>query len=477
MRAGSSKVKASAFFGGIALLVLLAFPIMGDGLDALGYPLRLLSYALACTALAIGYVRSKGHGLSLWVSLIATAPLVPPLVSMDILGGSAFSSVGSIYQFGNSVTLPIFVAAVACLAMSLILRGPTNPEQKIKQAQAANIQQGTTAILLWFGLAMLMAIVSTISSDPNIDTIAVSTYREQKEGRIDALRFMAGFFMTACVIGLAAKMAYEKSGAPKRKKKFVSMIFVVVVSLCALWKLSHGSRIEIAGLGIFLWLLYGRSFSISFKWLVMIGVVLLMTIIGYSRNDQFDAVLARSYVSFPGGVENAMAGWVAAYWIKHDGGFDIVAGQTYAAELQRLPPRAFGMDRWPLAYDILSSKVTLIGGEYFPIEPVINFGVAGLAFYVLIFCFITNRAWRSIDSYRQRPVFRECFAFILSSIWISHLFRTLWYGLDNVFKAEIVALVFATAVLLTYPPRSRHSAPQEPMKLRHLRELQRGSME
>lgn len=428
--------------------ILLFFPIIhliNPGREiAYADDWSLAAYAITGLALIVAYARSSGHGPALWVTVIAAAPVFAPLVSMEVLGFDRFSLVGSAFQNERTIVAPLVVAALSCMSIALLTAG-SHGDRVLDRCAGRSSQlppRNGKAALIWLVIALLIAVVAAIANNPTFDPVWRSSYKELLDRRVKEVAFAEGVFMAAFVIALASKLTFEHSSASKRTKRAASLLFWVVLVLSGLWKLVHGGRVAISGIGLFVWLLYGRPPSLtSVKWIFLISLIVVFALVGYTRNHRWDALSLIGYVPMPGGVENVMSGWVAAYWLSYDGELDLVPGQTYAAEIQRLPPKMLEFERWPLPYDLVAEHVYLVGGEYFPIEPLINFGVAGLVFYILLFSIVTNSGWRAVTEFVNRPSISSASGFVLGGVWYCLLFRTLWYGLAHVIKTEIIALL------------------------------------
>ncbi|MFL4472293.1 hypothetical protein ACERZ8_21305 [Tateyamaria armeniaca] len=278
----------------------------------------------------------------------------------------------------------------------------------------------------------------------NLGRVAYSVI---KESRDDALNFATGLVVVCgAAMLLSLSILQRVQGISPRIKRLALIICLLTVLFVSIWQLLSASRVEAIGLLFGLFLTQGDRVSRFTRRTSIFVVIVLFGLVGYLRQLlSVSSYLDRSFVSWPGGIENVFNTYVFALISVRDGDLPVFFGQTYLDLLQRLPPGFFGLDRPPRAYDYLAERTRLIGGEYFLTEPFMNGLGLGVAIFLCVLVFILNSSTRVLADFHQHP--RRIFAALISMTVLTFSFRIMWYGFEHTLKTIVIGCILALPLL------------------------------
>lgn len=423
------------FFLSVYLLVYLAH----DNTQLLSnHNAHYLGVILILVALFIGWKRGGFFGAPFLLSFIIAYPLLAPFIAIDVLGYRYFSGYAGFVQEVEFYAPAVFMGALLLLYAAIAI----SPLRSSSQVLVGRVNISPDALLWLVILSVTFALIFAYLGDYGEGTILTQSYLDVVASRDRALAFTGGAWAVFMVLGyyLALYGKTRYAGA-----EILTAVFYVGLGLAAVFFLLHGRRVELAGYAVFLMLSWaGSGLRVKNLVLVLLGVLVLDYVgnirLGDSQLHWFSTSV--DFNSLPGGAGNIAVGYVAAFWLVEKGGFELLLGQTYLDQLIRLPPAFLGLDRPPLAYDYVNDNFRLIGGEYFLMEPLINFGIIGLPVFVIIFSWITNFM---LGLMRDGSQGEGIVLLLVAGTYIALSYRTVWYGISPLVKPLIIAFLVGFA--------------------------------
>lgn len=443
---------------GPGIIILTSLLIVGL-YSSLGYfippQVVYLATAIAVISIGIAYTRGGLEGYPFWVTIITAYPTVTPFIVNFILGFRNFSGRALEFQDNGIIAEPLIIAALTSLFMSVAI---TKKTIKLKDYIVENVCTRNMASVTWlFGTSLAVLFFSWLT-EPG-PPIGIVSYTELRTYRIPGTDFAGAAWAVCSVLNLAIYLSILNSST-ENTIGISKWIFWVTMLVSILYLLSHARRSEVSGYLIFILFIFGPRMVPSKKLSFGIVVLALVSAIGYVRNYQTPISPENEhYVHLPGGSGNVVVGYVVAYELIKKGEISIIPGTTYLGHIVRIPPGILGLKRPPIAYDYVNNVVPLSGGEYYLIEPILNFGILGIVFYLIIFVAIVN--WTVITVVKYADEAANLVRFIIASTFLVMLFRTLWYGFGAVFKALIISIMIGFMIALivqTVRGRIKHYA-------------------
>lgn len=419
-------------------------------------------YVVAISAILVASIRGGVDAYPFWTTLIASYPVLAPFIIQDILGFELFSARAASFQTPEMMVAPLMVAALSALLLSTaVARTSLNPFSAVKT------NGGHRNLLLWVCLGTMAMVFFAWLTEPGLP-VGLATYSELRAQRYQGTNFAGGAWATFAVFSLGLYVKLETSA--RAKKNFGRLIFWTGVVVSLGWLVSHARRSEVAGFLIFLITVFGGLVSNRVKMVAGLAMLLPIAAVGYFRNlENFQNVVGlveQEYFHLPGAPGNILIGYVCAYNLVGQKALSWFYGSTYMDHILRLPPSFLGLDRPPEAYDYIEEIVNLIGGEYFLIEPYLNFGIVGIVVYLLLFVLAVNWSMRGVRFYwdGERGIMR----FMLSGIFLVLIFRTMWYGLYALIKGFIMAALIAFGFMMVQGFISQYKRPHRLLGLRQI---------
>lgn len=425
---------------------------LGQSFD--GFKIGAGAYYLGAILVGASIIVSlRGNGLRTGVVFVVFAvvyPIMAPYVSVDFLGFHFFSGRAPFLQIRSITSEPLIVAGLSALYVALCLKSARFDllTASLNSGHAGPDWTGHARDYGAFILTSALAVLFAWLTEPGGFVLAVS-YTEIIDARFQGTAFAGGAW---AVMAVASLYFYLRLGGPQgRAGRRADWIFWVVVFFSYVWFLGHARRSEISGYTLMLILVYAPRIRILKVVGILAVIYILLAVVEVARRDvgsvNLDSYVDTNYHSLPGGVGNVAIGYIAAYWLTVHDRLSLAPGETYYGHLVSLPPSFLGIDRPPNTYDYIDKKIPLTGGEYFLNEPLINFGIIGIAFYTVIFTWLLSRSLRTILRSAWQAV--DPSAFFYSGVFLVLLFRTLWYGSYSLIKGAIIAfLVLRTLSLL-----------------------------
>lgn len=440
----------------ITTIMLFLCLFVGFGSDFTSLFLLWSGYFLTALAISVGAVRSGIYGYGFWLPVIAGYPLLTPLLVQSLLGIEYFSFFARELQSVERLGEPIFVASLACIVLSICVHDPHKYNEKYRsfrrRIRKSVIGKDTACLLLVLSIPMI--IIFAWATEPG-RIVGQVAYRQLMDERISGLRFAGGAWVVFEVVGLAAYLSLRKRGRGLLKACYWIATFVSFV-----WLFLHARRSETIGFALLLFCLFRPSRiqvrQILRRWLnirtAVFGVIVLMfSLIGYYRTTlDFSALNQDDYVQAPGGSGNNLLTYIAGFHLYKNDRLSSWPGETYWWHLVNLPPEAItsalGGSKAPSAYSVVERSIPLMGGEYWLMEPMMNFGYFGIGGYALLIGFVARSCVRKLRRYLASAA--TFHSFVQAATFLALIFRTLWYGPDAMINGAIMALIVGGGVQL-----------------------------
>jgi hypothetical protein len=433
--------RGQLFGGRVALGAGILGLMIGAGMAApqRGHAAELavaVSYVVSFLAVAVSLRRGGLGGHATWVTALAAYPVLAVFITRGVLGFDFFSARAVTYQSAFYLARPMLTASsaslfIACMTTSGDLRAATAPARRpLGRAEAdllLIVVSGCASVFAWLaepGPFMMRA-----------------AYDDIMGSRISGTAFAGPAWAAMVVVGVWAVL----SRPPGSRRSVATTVFWAVFLLSSVYLLGHARRSEFCGVAVLLLAIYG--YRVSTKTKVAVGSVIFvaLAVIGYVRNLRDPLTyLEEDWFHLPGAPGNYLIGYVVAHSMRETGSWLPNVGETYYGHVLRLPPEALGLDRPLQAYDYVHAFRTLKGGEYFLLEPTLNFGVVGAAVFTVLLVVVLNAAIRALRASADHR--RHLLGFALGGVFLSLLFRTMWYGPSAAIKGSVMAWLVATCV-------------------------------
>jgi len=441
VRAGSVSTDRIAYLGFLLALVSFA-AIRALGVAVNAETAYRVGVGLLTFSIIVAIVRG---GVQSWVFVITVAcvyPALTPWLARSVLGYRWYTGLQIPLQTVFYEGEPVLVAGLACSAMAF---GLARPLRVINAPWVpVSMEWGHRAVAI-AAAAGIGAMVFAYVTEPG-GIVYFSSYAQIQSDHLKAVPFASGAWAVFACVGLYFWVQSLSAGSGIRVKWMQRWFWVSIGGSC-LYLLLHAHRSELLG---FAFLMIGVSAGRIPRWKVVVAAGLLvvgLVVVGDIRSRVYSldlgADLGADAYALPGGPGNVSIGWVSEYWLLQSGRLHVWPGETYLGHLIRLPPSFLGLERPPTAYDYVDMYTPLIGGEYFLNEPMLNFGIAGIAFYIVVFVWVARRAQLAV----ARGTLR---GFVYGGTFMALIMRTLWYGIGALVKSEIVALLVVGALALLW---------------------------
>jgi len=421
--------------------VILCCMLLLWGVNELYLPqawLLKLSYLIILLSVAISFLRGGVHSYLFWVTLIGAYPLLPPILSIEILGYDHFSAFATKYQSNSNLIIPMLLGAFSMLFFACTI---SSEQVRLIEDFSGLEGVGSNYSKYWLVICCILVVAFSFLSDPSFSFVGYSKYSEIVDERSDLARFAGGAWGISVLFGYMMLLSIKSIRVNSSK---MTLMYWSSVLVSALWLLIHARRVEVIGVFLFFFVFKIRGKTIL-TYIVTFVFLGLLGLLGYIRNhsDIYAFIKSLPFFPFPGGAENATIGWVVATSATTSGDLPLLLGESYLGHVLRLPPSFLGLERPITAYHYVAQFVKLQGGEYFLIEPFINFSVFGVCLYLILFVMTVNYCIRSIRNSSLR--IGDGVSLILSATFFFLIFRTMWYGLGSIIKGEIIALLIILA--------------------------------
>lgn len=431
----------------LALPTLLGVQIASD-----------VAAAVTLAALAISLARGGVRGFPFGITAVAAYPALTPFIKCNVLGYSYFSGWATEFQSPSLVVVPLLTSSIACLFIAVFVtdtkpslsRVVVFPRSKSTAGTLASVAAIVASVLFFAWLTEPGGIVGEVS------------YADIIAGRLNGTDFAGAAWVCMSVLAVGLSVRAAPSLGP-RARFVLRAIVVLGLFLSAAYLLLHARRSELTGLALLLFVLFTQRMS-RLKLAVASALGLFaIAAVGYLRAPDPLAHLEPDAVELPGAPENVFVGYVVGNTLRDRGEISITPGETYLGYIEALPPSFLGLPRPPTAYDYVRDQVQLIGGQYFLLEPVLNFGIFGILPYLWLFVGATNWSIHSIERYFSGSC--GLGPFVLGSSFIAMIFRTVWYGPAGIIKTVIIAgLVAGFILIIRLSPR--YEAQRRPVRER-----------
>lgn len=441
----------------IAALAGLAIVLVDTLYDLGMWPSNTASYVLgnciAITACLIAFYRGGIYSPVFWFTLSAGYVLLSPLFSYS-LGYSWYSVAARQYQTLPAMSIPMLEGALAVFILSVSMNSLEISARPGEGGPQFRSRFGPSTNCIWLLIACAALLFFAWLAEPG-PIIGMVDLAESRSSRFAGTRFAGGAWALFSVLSVYFYLGISSPRTPKALRLTLRAVFYLSVAASLAWLLLHAHRSETLGFLLYLYCVLKtprkkKSAKLDVRRLqlpefinrrtVALGVVvLLFAAIGYYRTTLTWQFEKADFVQSPGGAANNFLGYVTAFDIAHRSGFGIYPGQTYFNQLLDTPPQFMGLPQAPDAYDILSTKVNLIGGEYWLMEPVMNFGGLGIAVFAFVIAWLATCAIHAL----RRAFFKDgaIHSYLQGGIFITLMFRVLWYGPSAEINGAIEAVL------------------------------------
>jgi len=431
----------------LLLATLASIVIIGMGSTfGYGWPAEFVGVSAAIAGLSVVVALARGgfQHYPFWITMIAAYPVITPFVVVSLLGFPYFSGRAQELQDPQVLAAPMLLASLACLYLSIAV---SSKRIDIGRRTAPWSNSASSGQLAWLVITSILVMGSAWLTEPG-PPVWLVPYAEMMTYRFPGTDFAGAGWAVASVINLALYLSL-RGGRCKNLRRLSTTVFWGTTLVSIIYLLAHARRSEVAGYIVLLLCVFGPTSRSTTKGLLLFAGLAALSAVGYLRESTTLAdYLASDYIHLPGGAGNVLIGYIAAFTLIDSSALSLVPGETYVGYILRLPPSVLGLERPPTAYDYVHAQVPLSGGEYFLIEPLLNFGAIGVILYLTGFVAMTN--WSVSVISRYEGTFKSIGQFVLAGTFLALQFRTLWYGLGAVIKALILAagLVFVAYVVV-----------------------------
>jgi len=399
-----------------------------------------LGNCIAISACIIAFYRGGVYAPVFWFTLAAGYVILSPLFSYS-LGYSWYSIAARQYQTMSAMSIPTLEGALAVFMLAMSMSAlPISARAGVGEPQfRSRFGPRTNCFWLLYACAGVLFFAWLAEPGPIIGMVDLA---ESRSNRFAGTRFAGGAWALFSVLSVYFYLGITSNAAGKALTLTMRVIFYLSIAASLTWLILHARRSETLGFMLYLYCVLKPPKKkvtselkvrrlplpdfINRQTIALGLIVLLFAAIGYFRTTLTWQFEKTDYVQAPGAVANNFLGYVTAFDIAHHSGFGIYPGQTYVNQIQDLPPQFMGLPQAPDAYDILSTKVNLIGGEYWLMEPVMNFGGLGIAMFAILISWLATCAIHAM----RRAFFKDgaIHSYLQGGIFIALMFRTLWYG-------------------------------------------------
>jgi hypothetical protein len=432
--------------------------VLVDYLYDLGiWPSNAESYVLgnciAISACLIAFYRGGIYTPVFWFTLAAAYVLLSPLFSYS-LGYEWYSVAARQYQTLSAMSIPTLEGALAAFMLAVSMSALPISAKSVVGENRFRSRFGPRTNCFWLLFACVGVLFFAWLAEPG-PIVGMVDLAESRSNRFSGTRFAGGAWALFSVLSVYFYLGITSDRTGKIMRLTMRAVFYLSIGAGLVWLILHARRSETLGFMLYLYCVLNTpkkkaTSKLEVRQLPMpefinrrtvaLGlIVLLFAAIGYYRTTLTWQFEKADFVQSPGGVANNFLGYVTAFDIAHHSGFGIYPGQTYLNQLQDIPPQFMGLPQAPDAYDILSKKVNLIGGEYWLMEPVMNFGGLGIALFAGVISWLATCAIRAM----RRAFYKDgaIHSYLQGGIFITLMFRTLWYGPSAEINGAIEAVM------------------------------------
>lgn len=414
-----------------------------------------VAYSISLFSLFFALITGGPQCYKFWVTLIAVYPLLTPFIVRDLLPFQYYSARAKYLQEPSVEIIPFMLAAISCLFFSTTIKVSKIPKRIIRLSSARIDRSVSNDRLFWLIFASVGMLFFAWLTEPG-GIVGAESYSDIINQRIEGVNFAGGAWAAFSVLALAFFLRLEGLGSitTQRISKFV---FGGSIFFSLTYLLLHARRSEVSGFLVLLLFIFGGRVSAAKKIMLATFAVLSLIVVGAIRDltDPF-SLLTNDYYQLPGGPGNAMIGYVATYNLVYAKGQQaFLLGQTYLGHLLRLPPAFLGLSRTPVAYDYINSIVPLTGGEFYLVEPLLNFGIFGVIVFLILFSFAINAATKTVKEFILKK--NNLLSFMIAGMFLTLLFRSMWYGINPLTKGICIAYLLAISVILTRNGIKKHN--------------------
>lgn len=387
-----------------------------------------------------------------WFVTFAAYPILAPLLSIDLFGYSQYSSGNLRYvDVESAITTPAILGSLTTLFLAINLDPAPilTPNTDFVVARPFSVEPISLLFLFFISCAALLG-ATYVDAPPEILRLGQIGYSEIKALRNDAVAAASGFVIVFAAVATLTLVALRNHPRirPGQKAR-LTWFFFTLVMLVTVWQILSASRVEVIGILLTLLLMFGNMVSVTVRRFYILLIGMGLSLIGYVRTlNSYSDFLRRDFLTWPGGVENVFNTYVFALNEVRAGNLEPFLGQTYIDLVVRLPPKAFGFERPPRAYDYLAENTRLIGGEYFMTEPYMNFLGVGCFAFLLLMVVLLNWTTSSIRRFYLFPT--NIFPALVATTVLMFSLRLFWYGLDHMVKTMAVALIVGVPFYLAF---------------------------
>lgn len=452
------QVTVTGFMGWMARIVVSA--LIGCVIVSLSYywanggavpgEARYLTYGFYVAAFAILFARG-GNDLTpaLWILILQTYPVLAPALSMDLFGTERFAARLREFQTPGHMVVPMLIGSLTAVlfAINLSVQSLRLPGRQTR-VETSGAWRTRTVAIVFFGSLVLLFIANWLDAQPKSLGLGQIVYRDIKAARNDHLNISAALVVIFAAIAiLSASLLFRDDGVARATKRRLAWLLGVSILIIVVWQILSASRVEACAMLFLCLMLFGHRIAIALRFAAIGAISVIFALVGYVRMlHPADVYLNRDFISWPGGVENAFKTYVYGLNAIKSGEIPIQYGTTYVDFLVRLPPKFFGLERPPRAYDLLSERTRLVGGEFFLTEPFLNFLGLGVFVFSLIIIGLMNAAQRQINAFWTNT--GQFYATLVSTVFLMSSFRLIWYPLDNALKTVIAAAIIALPLIV-----------------------------
>ena len=401
-----------------------------------------VGYVVALGSVLVGFVRGGMRNYPFWFAFVAAYPALTPLVVQGLLGYPDISArQPDLLQRSGDLAVPVLVAAVAALVLSLSIRTTAASPSERRMHPELMRRSAVPLVLLTSGLVLASAWLT----EPGLPLGIVQSYKAVLHSRIPGTNFAGGAWVVFACLGI---LVVQVPNMAARRARVARVLFYAALVVSIAWLLLHARRSEVAGLLPFLLFTFRGRIRFRQVVLILIPLIAVLAVLGYVRQPGArPSENAVRYVQLPGAPGNILVTWVGAFEMHVEGLQPFAPGTTYVGLIQNTPPRLLHLPRAPELKDYVAGVFTSLqkAGQFYLGEPFANFGYLGVLIFVLLLGVATSAAVGAVRRFQVGSATNLLVALVASDFLVL-MFRTLWYGLDALISGTIMSVLVGVAV-------------------------------
>ena len=221
------------------------------------------SYGLVVTSIITVIFRSGFMSVAFWVVFVAAAPLLAPLITVDILGFEYFNTRAVWLQDPDKYVKPLLFGSSVVLYLSLALddSSASSKEHSPFILDRHELELPWTVYIVLFATGCL-SLGSAVLADPHLQVIGQASYNEIHSQQSQSFAFAGAAYLVLSFAALVLHFDIMDLESDKNIRRVGAFIFWFFLITSTLWLLSKGNRSEAAGVLLVLFLVYSTKIAI-----------------------------------------------------------------------------------------------------------------------------------------------------------------------------------------------------------------------